>query len=401
MSAYWLDWLSLLTRWAHLVAGIAWIGASFYFVWLDNHLQPPGDPALADKGVAGELWAVHGGGFYNPQKYRLGPPQLPARLHWFYWEAYSTWLTGVAMLVLVYFLNPAANLLDPARAAPPGAAGVAVALGFIVGGWLVYDGLCRSPLAQAGRVPGWMFNAVLALLLAQAAWALCALFSGRGAFIVFGAMLGTMMVANVAMVIIPGQRRMVAAITAGQPPDPLDARRGKQRSVHNTYFTLPVLMTMISHHHAGITQAGLNALALVLLAAGGAAIRHGFVLRQRAQPYGRRPVLLALAAGLAMLATAAVLLQPLGKAAATGPAIDDAQALAILAARCTGCHAGQPSFPGLTAAPNGVRLDSPAAAQARRAAIAAQLGGGAMPPGNVTGLSADERAALLRWAQSP
>jgi uncharacterized membrane protein len=393
MSAYWLDWLSLLTRWAHLIVGIAWIGASFYFVWLDNHLDAPTDAALKDKGVAGELWAVHGGGFYNPQKYRLGPPQMPSQLHWFYWEAYSTWLTGFAMLVLVYFLDPALNLLDPARAAPAGFAGVAVALGFIVGGWLVYDGLCRSPLAKAG----WMFQAVLALVLAQAAFALCWLFSGRGAFILFGAMLGTMMVANVAMVIIPGQRRMVAAIARGDTPNPVDAQRGKQRSVHNTYFTLPVLLTMISNHYAGITHAAHNALALVLLAAGGAAIRHWFVLRHRARERAGRTSPVALVLGVLLIAITAVLVQP---PRVVGAAVDDARALAILDTRCVTCHAEHPTFPGMAAAPNGAMFDSLERARAKRSLIATLVQSGAMPPGNLTGLSDDERAALLRWAQA-
>ena len=394
MSPYWLDWLALLTRWAHLIVGIAWIGASFYFVWLDNHLDAPTDPALNDKGVAGELWAVHGGGFYNPQKYRLGPPQMPRQLHWFYWEAYSTWLTGFAMLVLVYFLNPAVNLLDPARAAPAGSAGVAVALGFIVGGWLVYDGLCRSPLARAG----WMFQALLALLLAQAAVALCWLFSGRGAFILFGAMLGTMMVANVAMVIIPGQRRMVAAIARGETPNPADALRGKQRSVHNTYFTLPVLLTMISNHYAGITHATFNALALMLLAAGGAAIRHWFVLRHRARERAGRTPPHALIAGLLLIAVTALLLQP---PRVDGAAVSDLRAQAILDARCTTCHAEQPRFPGMASAPNGAMFDTLERARTKRALIATQVQSAAMPPGNLTGLTDAERAELLRWALAP
>ncbi len=394
MTAYWLDWLALLTRWTHLIVGIAWIGASFYFVWLDNHLDAPSDVVLKDKGVAGELWAVHGGGFYNPQKYRLGPPQMPGTLHWFYWEAYSTWLSGFAMLVLVYFLNPALNLLDPARAAPAGYAGVAVALGFIVGGWLIYDGLCRSPLAKAG----WMFGAVLALLIAQAAWALCWLFSGRGAFILFGAMLGTMMVANVAMVIIPGQRRMVAAIAKGETPNPVDAQRGKQRSVHNTYFTLPVLLTMISNHYAGVTNATLNALALVLLAAAGAAIRHWFVLRHRARERGGKTSPLALIAGLITIAITAVLLKP---PAITGAVVDDVRAQAIFEARCTTCHAARPSFPGMISAPNGAIFDSLERARTKRALIVVHVQSGAMPPGNLTGLTDDERADLLRWAGSP
>ncbi len=246
MSAYVIDWLSLLGRWVHLITGIAWIGASFYFVWLDNHLLPPTDELLSRKGVGGELWAVHGGGFYNAQKYRVAPQVLPASLHWFYWEAYSTFLSGFFLLGLLYYAQAEIYLIDPRVAHLSKPAAIAIGVAVIVGGWLIYDALCRSVLKQRDT---WL-AAVLALLFSAAAFALCRLFSGRGAFIEFGAMLGTIMVANVFFVIIPGQREMVRAKREGRDPDPEAGLRGKLRSVHNTYFTLPVLFTMISNHYA-------------------------------------------------------------------------------------------------------------------------------------------------------
>src|SRR6185369_2013031 len=231
-EAYLLEWASLLLRWAHVVVGIAWIGASFYFIWLDDKLEPSPDPKLA-----GELWAIHGGGFYRAEKYRAGPVEMPARLHWFKWEAYWTWFSGLALLVLMYYLNAELYLVDPAvrpMSAPMAAlAGVACMLA----GMTVYEALCRSPLGKNESLLG----AVIFFCLCAAAWGLTKLFSGRGAFIHYGAILGTIMAANVAHVIIPGQRRMVEAVRAGRDPDPKDGWMGKQRSVHNTYFTLPVV----------------------------------------------------------------------------------------------------------------------------------------------------------------
>jgi len=250
MTAYLLDWLSLLGRWLHLVAGIAWIGSSFYFIWLDNHLLPPSDPALTSKGVAGELWAVHGGGVYNAQKYRLAPATLPPSLHWFYWEAYTTLLSGLFLLGLLYYDQAELYLIDRSVAALSKPAAIAIGIAFIAGGWIVYDALCRSPLGRDSRALG----AVLAVLLSAAAYLLCHLFSGRGAYMEFGAMLGTIMVANVFFVIIPAQR---ALVRAKQENRETDSQGGiaqgtiaaKLRSTHNTYFTLPVLFVMISHHY--------------------------------------------------------------------------------------------------------------------------------------------------------
>jgi len=304
MSAYVIDWLSLLGRWVHLITGIAWIGASFYFVWLDNHLLPPADVELSRKGVGGELWAGHGGGFYNAQKYRVAPQVLPASLHWFYWEAYSTFLSGLFLLALLYYAQAEIYLIDPRVAALAKPAAIAVGVGVIIGGWLIYDALCRSVLKQRAA---WL-AAVLALVFSAAAFALCHLFSGRGAFMEFGAMLGTIMVANVFFVIIPGQREMVRAKREGRDPDPEAGLRGKLRSVHNTYFTLPVLFTMISNHYAMTFGAQHNWLVLIALCAAGVLIRVYFVARhKRHERGGKTPLWPALLGLLIVAATAGAL----------------------------------------------------------------------------------------------
>src|SRR6266702_6403454 len=300
VSAYLIDILSLLGRWVHLVTGIAWIGASFYFVWLDNHLVAPMDESLARKGVAGELWAVHGGGFYNAQKYRVAPQVLPRVLHWFYWEAYSTFLSGFFLLGLLYYAQAEVYLIDPRVAALSKPAAIGIGLGFIIGGWVVYDALCRSPLAKSGA---WL-GCLIALLSSAAAYALCRLFSGRGAFIEFGAMLGTIMVANVYFVIIPGQREMVRAKQEGREPDPKHGIAGKLRSTHNTYFTLPVIFVMISNHYAMTYGARYNWLVLIAMSFAGACIRGWFVARHK--PAGRRGVASAVPAALGVLTLAGV-----------------------------------------------------------------------------------------------
>jgi len=246
MEAYALEWLNLLVRWLHMIVGIAWIGASFYFIWLDNHLEPPQHDGDVKRGVGGELWAVHGGGFYRAEKFRSRPPAMPANLHWFKWEAYWTWLSGFALLVIVYYVGADLYLIDRAVAELSRTAAIAIGIGGIAGGWIIYDLLCKSPLARNDKA----LSGVLFLLLCLAAWAYTQVFGGRGAYMHFGAMLGTIMVANVAMVIIPAHKEMVRAAAAGRDPDPKFGAAGKQRSVHNTYFTLPVLFVMMSNHYA-------------------------------------------------------------------------------------------------------------------------------------------------------
>jgi uncharacterized membrane protein len=397
MIDYLYDWASLLGRWLHLITGIAWIGASFYFVWLDNHLLPPKRGELIDAGVGGELWAVHGGGFYNPQKYRTAPAELPQTLHWFYWEAYTTWLSGFFLLCLLYFGQANVYLIDPTVAALSVPVAIGIALAFLVVGWLVYDGLCRSPL---GRNDG-ALGTVLFVLLGAAAYALCHLYSGRGAYILYGATIGTMMVANVFFVIIPGQREMVSAKRDGRPLDPVYGLRGKQRSVHNTYFTLPVLFVMISNHYALTYGAKYNWLVLIAMAFAGAAIRAWFVARHKAHERGGRTPLLPLALGLAALAAVIVALapRPVGDArASVVPAARRfADVEAIVNQRCVPCHAAKPTFAGFPAAPKGVLLDSPGAILAQTAPMQTQLRTKVMPIGNLTQMTDAERATVLAW----
>src|ERR1700730_5144572 len=320
MSAYVIEWLSLLGRWVHLITGIAWIGASFYFVWLDNHLLPPVDESLARKGGGGELWAVHGGGFYNAQKYRVAPEVLPHSLHWFYWEAYSTLLSGFLLMGLLYYAQAEIYLIDPRIAILSKPAAIAISLAFIIGGWLVYDALCRSPLARHGV---WL-GAVLALLLGAAAFELCRVFRGRAAVIQFGAMLGAIMVANVFFVIIPGQREMVRAKHEGRDPDPQAGLRGKLRSVHNTYFTLPVLFTMISNHYPLTFGARYNWLVLVAISTAGLSIRAYFVDRHKRHERGGKTAPWPALLGLAVLAATARSLVPRPTPQATAAGAGDA-----------------------------------------------------------------------------
>jgi uncharacterized membrane protein len=397
MSAYVIDWLSLLGRWVHLTTGIAWIGSSFYFVWLDNHLTAPTDESLARKGVGGELWAVHGGGFYNSQKYRVAPQTLPKSLHWFYWEAYSTLLSGFFLLGLLYYVQAEIYLIDPRVAILSKPAAIGISVAFIIGGWLVYDALCRSPLARHGV---WL-GGILALLLGAAAFELCRLFSGRGAFIQFGAMLGAIMVANVFFVIIPGQREMVRAKEQGRDPDPQAGLRGKLRSVHNTYFTLPVLFTMISNHYPLAFGARHNWLVLVAISTAGVSIRAYFVDRHKRHERGGKTAPWPALLGLAVLAATAGALvpRPTPHAAAAGGS-DAAQFVAIqriVAARCVPCHAAAPTQPGFATAPKGLMLDTPETLLTHAVLIAPQVAAGTMPIGNLTGMTDAERAQLLDW----
>jgi uncharacterized membrane protein len=399
VTAYVLEWLSLLGRWLHLVAGIAWIGSSFYFIWLDNHLLPPADPALAERGVAGELWAVHGGGFYQSQKYRVAPAVLPPTLHWFYWEAYTTFLSGVFLLGLLYYGQAELYLIDPSVAALSKPAAILIGVAFIAGGWIVYDGLCRSPLGRDSRALG----AVLAVLLTAAAWLLCHLFSGRGAYMEFGAMLGTIMVANVFFVIIPAQRALVRVKQENREPDPAGAVAAKLRSTHNTYFTLPVLFVMISHHYPMTYGARENWLVLIVICAAGVLLRVWFVARHEAHERHGHTSPLPAALGVVALAGAAFALMP-GPRGTTTDAGSVATASfarieAIVALRCAGCHSEHPTLLGLTAAPNGVVLDSPGRILARTEQIHQQLATRAMPVGNVTGITEEERAEVLAWIE--
>ena len=393
---YGLEWMNMLVRWLHVITGIAWIGASFYFVWLDNSLRPPAAGSeLAQKGVAGELWAVHGGGFYNPQKYLVAPAELPAELHWFKWEAYSTWLSGFALLVIVYWLNAQAMMVDRSVADLSSWQAIGLGLGSLVAGWVAYDLLCRSPLGKHDLA----FGVVVFALLVGAAWVLTHFLSGRAAYIHVGAMIGTIMVANVAMVIIPGQRKMVEAMRAGLTPDPVYGIRGKQRSVHNNYFTLPVLFIMISNHFA-MTYRHPHAWAVLgTIMAAGVFIRHFFNLRHKGRVEWVYPAI-----GVALLLGLAILLAPVlapPRPSVSAGTVPFARVETILRARCVSCHAAHPTQPGFASAPAGVMLDD-AHGIARNAPRiyqqAVQLK--AMPLANMTNMTEAERAELGAWFEA-
>ncbi|WP_370457362.1 urate hydroxylase PuuD [Herbaspirillum sp. SJZ107] len=402
---YGLEWMNLLVRWLHIITGIAWIGASFYFVWLDNSLRPPAPGGeLARKGVAGELWAVHGGGFYNPQKYMVAPAELPAELHWFKWEAYSTWLSGFALLTIVYYFNAQAMMVDRSVADLSSWQAIGIGLGSLVVAWVFYDLLCRSRLGKHDLA----FGAVIFAFLVGATWVLTQFLSGRAAYIHVGAMIGTIMVANVAMVIIPGQRKMVNAMRAGQKPDPVYGIRGKQRSVHNNYFTLPVLFIMISNHFA-MTYHHAHAwavLGMIMLA--GVFIRHFFNLRHKGRIEWKYPAI-----GVLLLAAVAIAIAPrpaavsapasaqpgaLSAGTGAGAGAQFAQVQGIIAQRCVSCHAAHPTQPGFAAAPAGVALDNAQGISQNAARIyqqAVQLK--AMPLANMTNMTDAERAQVAAW----
>jgi uncharacterized membrane protein len=388
VEAYASDWLQLIIRWVHLITGIAWIGASFYFVWLDNHLQPPQDTTDADNGIGGELWAVHGGGFYVVRKFRVAPETLPATLHWFKWEAYWTWMSGLALLVLMYYLHARVYLIDRSVAdlTPLQAIGISVAI--IVIGWIFYDQLCKR---LGFEREAWIAGAMIAFI-ALTAWGLSHLFSGRAMYIQIGAMLGTIMAANVAHIIIPSQRKLVEAKKLGVAPDPVYGLRGKQRSVHNNYFTLPVLFTMISNHYPltyGNPHGWLVLIAILLLAA---YVRHFFNLRHKGRTVWAIPITAALGA-LAL----AIAIAPAKPRAGSG-AVTFAQVQAIIAQRCVSCHAAKPTQEGFAVAPKDVKLDTPERITANAQKIYEQVvATKAMPIGNLTGMTDGERAKIAAW----
>jgi uncharacterized membrane protein len=393
VDTYLLDWANLLLRWLHVIVAIAWIGSSFYFVWLDNHLTPPEDHDLKARGVDGELWAVHGGGFYNPQKYNLGPRRMPTGpLHWFYWESYSTWLSGFALFVVLYLWNAGSFLVDPSRMGwSPMAAGAA-ALGFLVGGWIVYDLICRvfgrnpdGSIGGDGRVLG-----LVVVFVVAATWLACRLFPGRAAFLIIGAMLGTIMSANVAHWIIPGQRKVVADLQAGRAPDPIHGKRGKQRSVHNTYFTLPVLVAMISNHYALVTQHAWNWLLLVVLMAVGVLVRQFFVLRHKGRQHWGL-----VAASVALLAVPIVWLAPARPpSAGNGRAPTLAQVQAIVQQRCVMCHNASLQNKGVALHTSELLVRHAQAVYQQ--AVLQEL----MPLNNATQMTEDERGVVRRWVEA-
>jgi uncharacterized membrane protein len=390
MDAYLLDWVNLLLRWAHIIVAIAWIGSSFYFVFLDNSLTPPEDPVLQEKGVGGELWAVHGGGFYHPQKYKVSPKQIPEHLHWFYWESYSTWLTGFALFTVLYLYQASTFLIDKSVHVFTPTAAVLSALGFLVAFWLLYDVICR---AFGQRKNGDLIVSLgVTVFVIFASWLACHLFAGRAAFLLVGAMMATAMSANVFFWIIPGQRKVIAQLRAGEAVDPVHGQRAKQRSVHNTYFTLPVLIAMLSNHYGFLYGAANNWLVLVVIMVAGALIRHSFVARHQALVHGRPVPWIYAIAGTLLVVGLGVALAPAPAAKeAAAPPVVFAEVRAVIEQRCAMCHNAQ-------VISKNVQLHTPELIAKNAQAVYQQaVVLKVMPMSNATQITDAERALLGRW----
>ncbi|OLB49843.1 MAG: hypothetical protein AUI08_06915 [Gemmatimonadetes bacterium 13_2_20CM_2_65_7] len=384
----WLgDWANLLLRWTHFIAGIAWIGSSFYFIWLDRTLTAP---AIARPGVEGDLWMVHSGGFYQVEKRRPGPGEVPPVLHWFKWEAMLTWITGISLLVLVYYLS-GAYLLDPGTARIGRGTAIALGIALLVFGWLVYDWLWRSPLARQRGVAA---GTSLALLMGVTVL-LCRLLSGRAAYMHVGSLLGTIMVANVWMRILPAQQQMLDATRAGRPADFTLGERAKQRSVHNSYMTFPLLFIMLSNHYPATYASPANWLILLLLFVAGAAVRHAMIGRGRVAKWAVLPAALALAAAI-FFATPKGAAAPASAASTSVPAFVTVRS--VIAQRCLPCHSQFQSDGTFGPAPGGVTFDTPEsiARLAQRINVRA-VETKTMPLANKTGMTPEERELLGRW----
>jgi uncharacterized membrane protein len=421
MESYILDWANLLLRWLHVITAIAWVGSSFYFVFLDSSLTPPVDEDLKKQGVSGELWALHGGGFYHPVKFAGAPPKLPEHTHWFYWESYTTWLSGFALLTVSYLWNANIYLVNPANPIMSSTTAIGVALAFLVVFWLLYNAICRIFGEKEGG--DGIVGALVLVLVCVAAYLACHLFPGQAAFLLIGAMLATSMSANVFFWIIPGQKKMVTSIKAGEPVDPIHGKRGKQRSVHNTYFTLPVLFAMLSNHYGWLYSHELNWLVLILMMFAGAAIRQFFVMRH-GYKLGRNPhpwkyaavglmVLLGVMVWLKPTPPAAVpvnpaLIAPVGQSVLQGEVVKpeakmaaspDAESASsyeklhtLMQQHCVVCHSAN------TIAQKNVKFDTPQEVKSHAQQIYQQVVQlRKMPFGNPGALSDAEREAFKAW----
>jgi len=392
MTAYLLEWVNLLGRWVHMITGIAWIGASFYFIWLDNSLETPKSSEDSAKGVSGEVWSVHGGGMYHAQKYKLAPAVMPEHLHWFKWEAYTTWISGMFMLALMYWYGAEIYLIDPGVAALSRPVAIAIGIAVIAIGWFAYNWLCESDIGKNENTMATILFVALSIL----AFLLCQVFSGRGAFMHFGSMLGTIMVGNVFFVIIPGQKDLVLAKQEGRDPDPIHGIRGKQRSVHNTYFTLPVLFVMISNHYAMTYGHKYNWLILIALTLIGALVRIYFVARHKG-----KASLLPLFLALTVLAGIVTLIAPRqsDRLVSIGAGnVQMATIQSIITERCSSCHASSPTQNGFAAPPKGIVLESEEDITRHAYTIHQQtVVTRAMPVGNLTGITESERATIDAW----
>jgi len=397
MEAYLLDWVNLLLRWVHVITVIAWIGSSFYFVFLDNNLLKPNSPDLLEKGVDGAIWAVHGGGFYNPQKYMVAPKKIHTKLHWFYWESYSSWISGFALFTVLYLWNASTYLIDKSLMDWSPAAAISAALSFFVVFWFVYDAICRL---FGFRKNGELIVAMLMLcVVAFASWLACQLFAGRAAFLLVGAMIATAMSANVFVWIIPGQRKVVAAMTSGEKYDAMSlaihGKRGKQRSVHNTYFTLPVIFAMLSNHYSFLYTHPQRWLILFVMMFAGALIRQFFVQRHGYHLGRARNPWPFAAVGVVLIVAVIVAMAPWG--AKSVAKIEQSQAAtfvqvkSVIDQHCLSCHGAQVQM-------KNVRLDTAESIKLhaqnvyQQASVTQQ-----MPMNNATGITPEERQLVASW----
>lgn len=387
MDVFVADWLNLVLRWAHLVVGIGWIGTSFYFIALDLGLRKQkGAPA----GVYGSQWQVHGGGFYHVEKFTLAPPQLPEHLVWFRWEAYLTWVTGFGLLVVQYYWNARAYLIDPAVLDISPAVAIAVSIATLIAGWLIYDLICRSPIGERPV----LLSAVVFMLIVAASWALTQVFSGRGAFIHVGSLIGTIMAANVFLVIIPNQKKSVAQLIAGREPDPKYGAIGKQRSIHNNYLTLPVLLMMVSNHYPMLYSHPYSWLVVALIIVVGGLVRHLINRHDAGDDFNAY----SWAAPLAAIALAAAITITAPRPATSSIQVADSDVLDIVNKHCTVCHARRPEHPGFAEAPKDMRLETLADLRQYGRLVRVQaVQSNAMPLGNETRMTAEEREKLGAW----
>ncbi len=397
MEAYLLDWVNLLLRWVHVITAIAWIGSSFYFVFLDNNLLKPNSPDLLEKGVDGAMWAIHGGGFYNPQKYMVAPKKIHTKLHWFYWESYSTWISGFALFTVMYLWNASTYLIDKSLMDWSPAVAITAALSFFVVFWCLYDTICRL---FGFRKNGELIVATLMLcVVAFASWLACQLFAGRAAFLLVGAMIATAMSANVFVWIIPGQRKVVAAMTSGEKYDAMalaiHGKRGKQRSVHNTYFTLPVIFAMLSNHYSFLYTHPQRWLILFVMMFAGALIRQFFVQRHGYHLGRARNPWPFAAVGLVLIVAVIAAMAPWGAKNAAPQAqaapATFAQVKSVMDQRCLSCHGEQVQM-------KNVRLDTPESIKLHALNIYQQVSvTQQMPMNNATGITPEERQWVASW----
>jgi len=392
MEAHLHMWLELLVRWTHFIVGIAWIGASFYFNWLENHLQRQDRP----EGIAGDLWAVHGGGFYYLKKFAVAPPELPPTLHWFKWEAYMTWVSGMAMLIIVFYMNAKTYMVNPAIAGVTPTLAIGIGVGALLTSWVVYDLLCRSALSRREWLLGLMILAWFVLL----SWILSSWLSGRAAFMHVGAAIGTVMVANVFRVIIPAQKDLVSAVTEARTPEASKGRNALLRSRHNNYFTLPVLFIMLSGHYPAIYGHPQNWLVLLVFSLAAVGIRHYFNIRHL-PGFRLWPLIPAVLLLAGLIIVTAPEPRSVNKTGDSKIRVETSEVYAIVQQRCIKCHAPVPQFEGFTSPPLGVELDSQKkllqhAERVYQTVVILRT----MPLGNMTQITDTERDQIAAWFEA-